>query len=59
MDDFNSEERLYKKLKKGQITINQFNELMKQKELDDDDFDYVPEALGLKWSGLWWVLRIF
>jgi len=36
LDDFTTEERLYKKLKKGQITAAKFKELMKERDLADD-----------------------
>jgi len=36
LDDFTTEERLYKKLKKGQITAAKFKALMKERDLADD-----------------------
>jgi len=49
IDDFNFEERLVKKLKKGLITLEAFNDKMKELE-DDDPFenDYDDRILAGK-----------
>jgi len=47
--DLNSEERLVRKLKKGKITVEEFNKKMKEYEDDDfSDIDYEGKIIVSK-----------